>query len=1524
MMKRKWKRFMAGILAAVMLLTICPQMRSQTVHAASVGYDRVYVNGSYNIGGKTKSGNWFKWDLNNKTGFCMTLGGKCSRGATYAENGGKITYTNNSTGDDLLMGKIVYWYDTKQGGSKSAWVIAQGLFWCVKEGTTSKSALTNIIQEIKTNNGYFSSKSAAQLYSDIFETTDTFSATVQSWKKTGASRGWQVLMTVDSEDTPPEVNEHVYQDTLKFRQKVKVKKVDEDGNALAGVSFTLSVENDDLSSFIVTDQNGTSLETKVDDGGYEIDAVTDANGEILFTLMYECLSSKYYYITWTDGDGNIHQGNSGLDADILARVKSRFDKKEWNYAADMTSGSGKGLAFAELESKVKAIPSNYILTETSTGNGNLIAGAEYAAGKGMTVGSDRNVYYLKSDDGIGAEGWEDDLGYLKDDQGNPLDMTYLAGTVTNKYKKVTVDMQKRVGNTADGKAYGDATLAGAVYMLYSDAACTQPATVYTDKNGTYTKTCAGYTTDKNGKMDTDFLRCGTTYYAKEVSPPEGFLLSDEVITISVDGTPYTLEWTHDAATFPVREDEIFNTISIVKYCRDDDNVGDSATGLLVGEKGAMFQVYLTSAGSYDAANDIYERDTIVCDGEGIATTKQLAYGTYTVHQTKCGDGLDTELVKDFQMVVSEDIQSRPKGYTKVAFNEDFTSYLRVTKVDKQTGKSVLKAGTVYQIYKVDGEGKETLVTQSYSDGKNIVSVSEYVTDESGQIMTFKPLKSGTYRVYERDSAPGLRIETKYIEITISSKNDNYKIYTDELGITHQVTEGTYINTETKGKLAIAKTGEVLSGFDKKENKFLYEDRTLSGAVFEIYADGDILTQDNQGDTWFHDGEKVATVTSGVGAEFTKDIKDVTGYDTEDGKVTVTLPLGAYSVREVSTPYGYALPEKAEWKVNFTWNNSWDEYVINSTEATDKEGILNVWNERAKAAIEIVKTDKQNKVPVSGAVFGVYTQDDIYNAEGKRIVKAGTQIGEIMTGEDGIAKTTPDLPLMSGGYAKGGSVSGDAVTAEAEEEQKMNSGRYYLKELSVSDSYYLDETEIPVSAEYKDAKTSVIKVETKTENLATEAEVDKLTLAGSEELAGCDMKVTDSEGNEILSWVSGEKDSIRISDKLKTLGYVNFRAEMNEKGNLVIRGLLHDKAYTLTEIRPTDGYVTAEDICFQLVKKQYLISAASKGTDLGALKADRMFPLFIKDEFCLSKAGQQQMALPDPAVNENGLPQTETPSEETPSAETTSVETQTVTVAEIKNSQDGSFAPSDSNVVRMYDDTTKIVLSKTSITGTKEIEGCQLTITRKTDGSMIEEWTSGKEVHLVEGKLVVGETYTLTEKRPADGYTTADSIDFVIQDTGEVQKVWMKDDTTKIQFRKIASDTKKLLPGAEYNVYDKSGKKVYSFTTKAKKAIVIKGVLKVGETYTFKERKAPDNYEKAADVKITVKDTGKMQKLKVVDIRKSGKIVTKTPDDFSEGGDGISPKTGYMILVLFLTMLMASSGIAIYRIRRKKAHETVQS
>lgn len=241
-------------------------------------------------------------------------------------------------------------------------------------------------------------------------------------------------------------------------------------------------------------------------------------------------------------------------------------------------------------------------------------------------------------------------------------------------------------------------------------------------------------------------------------------------------------------------------------------------------------------------------------------------------------------------------------------------------------------------------------------------------------------------------------------------------------------------------------------------------------------------------------------------------------------------------------------------------------------------------------------------------------------------------------------------------------------------------------------------------------------------------------------------------------------------------------------------------------------------------------------------------------------------------------------------------------------ENGNYVDSNSNKVVMYDDTTKVEFSKTDITGDKEVPGCELEVTDKETGKVMDQWTSTKHKHVIEGKYVVGKTYVMTEKRPADGFVTASDVEFTVSDTGEVQGVSMKDDTTKIEFSKIASDTKKLLPGAKYGVYDSKGKKVYEFTT-SDKAVMIDGILKAGETYTFVEEQAPEHYKKAKDVKITVKDTGKVQKVKAVDER-----IPEVPN---------TPQTGagrYGILFALLAMLGMLTTYSCIRINHRKKRE----
>lgn len=555
---------------------------------------------------------------------------------------------------------------------------------------------------------------------------------------------------------------------------------------------------------------------------------------------------------------------------------------------------------------------------------------------------------------------------------------------------------------------------------------------------------------------------------------------------------------------------------------------------------------MTDKKSYDNCDD-YERAIIKTDEKGYGISKDLYYGKYTVHQVDSGD-VDAILVEDFYVKINEN----GKIYSYPMNNELFKAYLRILKKDGNTEKQVLKPGTTYQIYKVTDDG-EKLVEQSYSDGNKNVTVNQFVTDESGEIMTVKELKSGTYRIYETDSASGLHITEKYIEVTINSKADNYESFTDEDGYTHAVVTVTYTNHETAGRLKLYKTGEMLTGF--QDGRFVYESRFLKGAVFEIIAAEDIVTQDNQGTHWYDKGDLVTTITTGEGAEFAKDCKDITGYMVdEDGTVTVSLPLGKYHVKEKKTLYGYILPDKG-WDVEFTWDNKDEEYVLNATDVTDESGVLRVENARAKAQVSLFKSDTATKQAVAGAEFGIYTRHDIFNIDGEKIVNAGTRLGTVTTGADGRAVSDLDFPLMSETYLT--ETDSENSGATLSDSVILNSGDYYLKELSVPGSYYLNETEYPVHLEYKDQETKVIATDVEAVNTQTSTVISKTSIANSEELPGCELQITDAEGN--------------------------VTAILDEKGAVQVNGLLHDTDYMLTETRPADGFVTADSISFQLVQ-----------------------------------------------------------------------------------------------------------------------------------------------------------------------------------------------------------------------------------------------------------------------------------------------------------------------------------------------------
>lgn len=236
-------------------------------------------------------------------------------------------------------------------------------------------------------------------------------------------------------------------------------------------------------------------------------------------------------------------------------------------------------------------------------------------------------------------------------------------TFKNVLKKWNLTVTKTDAETKS--AQGDATLAGAVYGIYN--------------NG---KLVDKYTTDKNGSFTTSYYVCGDNWTLKEIEPSEGYLLDETEYHIGAEAKKYTLE--NNSVSIGVTEDILKGKISIIKH------TDDGSTKIETPEVGAEFQVYLKSSGSYTKAKES-ERDTLICDEYGFAETKDLPYGTYTVHQTKGWNG--TEFIADFDVFISEN----NKTYKYLINNASLESYVKIVKVDSETGKQIPYAGAGFQI-----------------------------------------------------------------------------------------------------------------------------------------------------------------------------------------------------------------------------------------------------------------------------------------------------------------------------------------------------------------------------------------------------------------------------------------------------------------------------------------------------------------------------------------------------------------------------------------------------------------------------------------------------------------------------------------------------------------------------------------------------------------------------------------------------------------------------------------------------------
>ena len=554
---------------------------------------------------------------------------------------------------------------------------------------------------------------------------------------------------------------------------------------------------------------------------------------------------------------------------------------------------------------------------------------------------------------------------------------------SNVLKKFRVNVTKQ--DYEKGHAQGDAKLGGAVYGLYKGD-----------------ELIAQYTTDQNGSFTTDYYVCGTDWTIKEITPSEGYLLNDTVYKVGADPKDYTVEY-NNAPDMTVMEQVIKGKISIIKHTDDGE------TQIETPEKGAEFQVYLKSAGSFVNA-DKDERDTIVCDEDGFASTKLLSYGFYTVHQTKGWDG--REKITDFDVFINTD----GKTYKFLINNKNFESYLKVVKLDKETGKRIPYEGAAFEIY----DSSNHRITMQYTYPQ-VTSIHTFYTNKEGYLITPEKLPYGDYTLKEVQAPYGYILDDTPIPFSISQENSS-----TDTGVT--VVKVKARDVAQKGVINITKTGEIFSSVE--ENKGVYTPKysisNLKGAIFEIYAAEDITTLD--GTVRYEQGTLVDTITT----------------DDDGVAKSKELYLGKYTVIEKTAPNGY-VHNAAKYDAELTYAGQ--NVSVTSTD-------ISVYNDRQKVSVSLKKimaNDKTfgigNNGEITSVRFGVYADEDIKASNGDVIPK--------------------DALITFANCDKNGSIVFDCDLPVG--------FKWYAKEIATDAHYILSDTKYEFDTEYQGQDVKVIDI-----------------------------------------------------------------------------------------------------------------------------------------------------------------------------------------------------------------------------------------------------------------------------------------------------------------------------------------------------------------------------------------------------------------------------------------------------------------
>lgn len=1015
--------------------------------------------------------------------------------------------------------------------------------------------------------------------------------------------------------------------------------------------------------------------------------------------------------------------------------------------------------------------------------------------------------------------------------------------------------------TADGHGSGDTRLEGAEYTVkyYDILSDIDPAIAGNEAKYTWI-----FRTNERGYifLADNYLVTGSDGLVKDISgkytlplgtitlqetkAPEGYLLNDTVYVAQtvLDSGNNTVRTTNlPTDDNAAQETPYEGTISIQKFLGGGSTVKTS-------EPDAEFEIYLTSAGSYDAAPE-ESRQIITTDANGYAITKRLPYGTYTVHQTKGNNKY--YFVDDMEITISEN----NANYHKILEDSPIEFYIKMVKKDASTGNTVNVAGTTFELY--DDNGSKISFNIMTSSGMQ--TIDSFTTDENGCVYTTEKLLKGNYTLVETKAPDGYVLDSTPVQFTVSEDT-----YTADGGAEFILVEKS--DKAVTGQLTVTKVGEVLDEYkgglyvNPDEKGFTYREGSLSGAKFEVYAAEDIYTADNQKDTagnrnkHYSKGELVTTLVTGT-----------------DGKATATnLPLGKYKVVEVEAPDGFVLNP--------------DEQVVTLVYVDDKTPVVNealtFSNDRQKVELSVSKLDSETRKPVAGAEFGLYAAKDIVNADGKVIVSKDTLLEKSVSDSNGLIQFVKDYPL----------------------------GSYYAKEIKAPAGYASNDEVIDFAAAYQGQNVKSVELSAEFLNSPTHFEFTKTDITNGSELTGATLTVLDKNGNVVDTWTSDAREAH------------------------VIKRLVVGETYTLREEYAPYGYLKATDIQFTVkdtgeVQHVNMKDEVARGsivvTKDGEIVSDATirkeywnnfvfnflkrnlsgvtFDVYAKEDILsvdglntvYYKAGDKISTI---VTDEQGIARIDN----LPCGKYYLIETKTIDGFILDNTPieaDISYIDQNTNVVyagmNVTNERQKVQISviKTDSETKKVLEGAVFGLFTKEDivnadgkvivnaDTQIEKAVTGKDGKVTfTSDLPLGQYYVKELEAPA-GYVKSDKvIDVDATYKGDNVKVIeleaaFENIPIKVEFSKTDITGEKELPGAKLSVIDSEGKIVESWISEAGKSHVIER-LPVGK-YTLREESAPYGYKVAVDVTFEITETSEIQKVIMKDEQAVGRIIINKTD-----------------------------------------------